>query len=141
MKEREARLTGLTGFGGAIDAALVSAFKFSGRASRSEYWYYFLFYYGAIFLLTLGVVHVQEIYGRDSQNSFLLSIGWLLVIVSLSIAAVSATVRRLHDANNSGWWMLIMFVPVIGHIALIAFTCNRGSKDGNRFGEVPRYYI
>jgi uncharacterized membrane protein YhaH (DUF805 family) len=84
---------------------------FSGRASRSEYWWFFLFV-----LLGCAVLwHVNAVlYG-------LFALGTLL-------PSLSAASRRLHDTGRSGWWQLIGFIPLIGLIVLIVFLAQEGSS-------------
>lgn len=82
---------------------------FSGRASRSEYWWFMLF----LVLASLAISMISPIL------SGLFSIGTLL-------PALAAATRRLHDTNRSGWWQLIAFVPVIGFIVIVIFLAQEG---------------
>ncbi|NOQ41648.1 MAG: DUF805 domain-containing protein [Desulfuromusa sp.] len=83
---------------------------FNGRAGRSEYWWFILF----IVIVSLATSMV------GSVLSGLFSLGTLL-------PSIAAATRRLHDTNRSGWWQLILMVPVIGAIVLIVFLAQ-GSK-------------
>jgi uncharacterized membrane protein YhaH (DUF805 family) len=85
---------------------------FTGRASRSEYWWFFLF----IVLVSLGA----------SMISNVLSVVFSLATLLPSIAAAT---RRLHDTNRSGWWQLICIVPVVGLIVLIVFLAQEGKGE------------
>ena len=85
---------------------------FAGRATRSEYWWFFLF----ILLVNLGL----------SLFSNALSGLFSLATVVPSIAAAA---RRLHDTNRSGWWQLIVFLPVVGMVVLIVFLAQDGKSD------------
>jgi len=85
---------------------------FSGRASRSEYWWFALFVF-------LGSVVL-------SMFSFWLQMLFLLGTLLPQLAAAS---RRLHDTNRSGWWQLICLVPLIGWIVLIVFLAQEGSTS------------
>jgi uncharacterized membrane protein YhaH (DUF805 family) len=85
---------------------------FTGRASRSEYWWFFLF----IVLVSLGA----------SMISNVLSAVFSLATLLPSIAAAT---RRLHDTHRSGWWQLICLVPVIGWIVLIVFLAQEGKGE------------
>ncbi len=82
---------------------------FSGRAARSEYWWFFLF----IVLVSIGLSMVSPII------SGLFSLGTL-------IPSIAAAARRLHDTNRSGWWQLICLIPVLGVIVLIVFLVQEG---------------
>ena len=83
---------------------------FSGRASRSEYWWFFLF------IVLVGVA--------TSLLSDLVSTIFLLGTLLPSLAAAT---RRLHDTQRSGWWQVICLVPVLGTIVLIVFLAQEGS--------------
>ena len=83
---------------------------FSGRASRSEYWWFMLF----LVLASLATSMISPI------PSGLFSLGTLL-------PALAAATRRLHDTNRSGWWQLIAFVPVIGFIVIVIFLAQQGT--------------
>lgn len=87
---------------------------FSGRASRSEYWWFALFVF-------LGSVVL-------SMFSFWLQVLFLLGTLLPQLAAAS---RRLHDTNRSGWWQLICLVPLIGWIVLIVFLAQEGSSTSD----------
>jgi uncharacterized membrane protein YhaH (DUF805 family) len=50
------------------------------------------------------------------------------------LPGLAVAVRRLHDIDRSGWWFLLIFIPLVGAIVLMAFWCMRGSKGLNRFG-------
>ena len=91
---------------------------FDGTAGRSEYWWFFLFYFIA------GVI-LGEI-GRVPSVIFTLA----MILPSIAVAT-----RRLHDTDRSGWWLLISLIPLIGAIVLIVFLVqesrpNRYEKSG-----------
>ena len=97
---------------------------FNGRARRKEYWLFFLLYFIAIVIA--NVIDV-----------FALTMGIIGIIVSLGlfIPSLAVGVRRLHDINRSGWWMLIGLIPLIGAIVLLVFFCKDGTNGSNPFGE------
>jgi uncharacterized membrane protein YhaH (DUF805 family) len=100
---------------------------FNGRARRKEYWLFFLLYFIAIVIA--NVIDV-----------FALTMGIIGIIVSLGlfIPSLAVGVRRLHDINRSGWWMLIGLIPLIGAIVLLVFFCKDGTNGSNPFGEDPK---
>lgn len=101
---------------------------FSGRATRSEYWWFVLFLYATI----LCVVLLGVATGIDKP--FLALIG---IFVALSfIPIVALRVRRLHDIGKSGWWIFLGFVPYIGEIILFIFSVM-GSDGENEYGPDP----
>ena len=89
------------------------AFDFQGRASRTQYWMFFLVYF--IITVILEMVWMKGGSTLGPIGGFIHAI-WFLV---LFIPSLSYAVRRLHDTGRSGWWILISFVPFIGWIWLI----------------------
>lgn len=103
-----------------IKTCLSKYADFKGRASRSEYWWFVLFN-----------LIVQAAAAALSENlSYAIAIGFFL-------PSIAAGVRRLHDKDKSGWWMLLHFVPLIGAIVLLVWFCQKGTPSANRFGDVP----
>src|SRR5690554_2296031 len=102
---------------------------FSGRARRSEYWYFFLF--NMIIAFVLGFIDGFAGLGDPEAG-----IGILGSIYSLAvlIPSIAVGVRRLHDTDRSGWWLLIGLIPLIGAIVLIVFFVLDGSQGDNGFG-------
>lgn len=98
---------------------------FSGRSSRSAYWWWYLFG----LLVSAAATLVDQLLG----TSFVLSglAGLALILPSLAVL-----VRRFHDAGHSGWWVLIMLLPVIGFVVWLIFALTE-SKPPNAWGEGP----
>ena len=61
-----------------------------------------------------------------------------LYTLGLLVPSVAVTVRRLHDIDRTGWWTLLMLVPVIGWIVLIVFNATEGTGSDNRYGPDPK---
>ena len=61
-----------------------------------------------------------------------------LVSLGLFLPGLAVAVRRLHDVDRSGWWLLLAFVPLIGIIVLIVWWCTEGTRGPNRFGPDPK---
>ena len=98
---------------------------FDGRASRSEYWYFILFNT----IIYVGILIV----GIAIKVEFLVFIyGIAVIIPSLAVA-----VRRLHDTDRSGWWILISLIPLIGSIILLIFLVTGSSRGNNQYGTEP----
>ncbi len=116
---------------------------FSGRARRSEYWWFILF--SIIAAIVIGIVENSLGMGHGMMSSGgggfeanytggpLTGI-WSLINLLPSLAVA---VRRLHDTDRSGWWLLIGLIPLVGFIVLIVFFATKGSIGANRFGEDP----
>ena len=100
---------------------------FSGRAQRMEYWMFFLF--NIIIAVALAVV--EGIFGSPGILSTLYSLAIL-------IPGIAVTVRRLHDTDRSGWWILIGFIPMIGALVLLVFMVLDSKPGENRFGPNPK---
>jgi uncharacterized membrane protein YhaH (DUF805 family) len=114
----------------AIQSGFRNYVGFSGRAARSEYWYWVLFIF-IVGLITSGVDH--GIVGGNSQFSPVTSIvGLALLLPNLGMA-----VRRLHDLDKSGWFLLLGLIPIIGVIILLFWFVQRGTVGDNRFGPDP----
>jgi len=115
------------GFGLAIAACLSKYADFQGRAARPEYWWFALF--NALANILASIVDKAVIGYPILQG---------IVALGLIIPAVAVGVRRLHDTDRSGWWLLIVFVPLIGGVALLVWFCFRGAAGDNRFGPEPQ---
>ena len=105
---------------------------FSSRSARKEFWLYAIFY---AFLL-VGAMIFDSIFGTAHP-----ALGWGFmtggVILVLAVPTVALTVRRLHDTNRSGWWLLISLIPVVGPVVLLVFYSLSGTHGENRFGSEP----
>lgn len=114
-------------FSEAIVTCIRKYFVFQGRASRSEYWYFYLFYIILLFgFFAFSVAKVEVV-----------AIAFILAVVSIIIPQISAAVRRLHDTGKSGWWYWITIVPLVGPIILLVFLCKKGDEFSNDYGENP----
>ncbi len=100
---------------------------FDGRARRKEYWMFFLI--NIIILLVLSIVD-GVLFGGTAILS-----GIYALIQFLPQLAVS--VRRLHDTDRSGWWILLGLIPIVG-LVLLVFFCLNGTPGSNRFGADPK---
>jgi uncharacterized membrane protein YhaH (DUF805 family) len=107
---------------------------FQGRASRSEYWLFFLW----IFILGFVAGLIDAIMaGAAGHPPSLIGPCALFISFANLIPNLSLTFRRLHDTNRSAWWLLIAFIPLIGALALFVFALLRGTQGENRFGPEP----
>ncbi len=101
---------------------------FSGRAGRPEFWWFTLI--NIIISIAINVVF-EAVLG--SSGEFIGGLYGLAVLLpSLGVA-----IRRLHDTNRSGWWILIGIIPLIGLIVLIVFYASEGTRDSNQYGDIP----
>ncbi len=106
---------------------------FTGRARRKEYWFFTLFNV----LISLALAIIDNALGTFSAEAHT---GLLEGIYSLAVLVpgLSVTVRRLHDTNRSGWWLLIALIPLLGWALLLVFMILDGTPGENRFGPDPK---
>ncbi|SDK42051.1 DUF805 domain-containing protein [Aliiruegeria lutimaris] len=113
----------------AVKTCLNKYADFKGRARRPEYWWFVLFIwignvvFGLLDRLLLGA------------GNGLLGVIWGLAVL---VPAIAVGVRRLHDLDKSGWWLLLGLIPIIGTIVLIWWFVQPGTKGKNQFGAEPR---
>ena len=113
-------------------------FDFSGRASRSEYWWMQLGLIG----LQIGMVIVFTIMGLIlGEAGALLGMGLLVLLgLALLLPMLGVTVRRLHDGGRSGWWFLLALIPIVNFIGawvILVFLIMDGQPGDNQYGPVP----
>jgi uncharacterized membrane protein YhaH (DUF805 family) len=103
--------------------------NFSGRAVRPEYWYWYLFV--AIVLIVFGAID-QSLYPAPLEMGPFSYVA-TAVVLALILPSLAVSVRRLHDIDRTGWWVLIA-ATAIGTLVLIYWACLPGTSDRNRFG-------
>jgi uncharacterized membrane protein YhaH (DUF805 family) len=116
-------------FGEAIRQAFRNGFVYRGRASRSAYWWFALFQ-GIVFTL-VGIASIPLAGNKGASLAIAFIISFPLLY--LELVALALWVRRLHDTDRSGWWILIVFVPYVGAIVLLIFTLLKGTPGPNRY--------
>ena len=116
-----------------LPQAVQSGFKnyvnFQGRATRSEYWWFALFYW-IVLIIPYSLMFGDIMSGRGSI--------WGLLVVVIALAFFLPTLglgfRRLHDTNRSAWWLFISLIPLVGPIILLVFLCLPGTVGPNKYG-------
>lgn len=103
-----------------IETCFKKSFQIKGRASKSEFWWFTLFYFIAIFSLVM----INET----------LAIIFLLIILPASICV---TIRRLHDQDKSGFFYFISVIPYVGGLILLFMCAMEGTIGKNKFGPSP----
>ncbi len=101
--------------------------NFTGRARRQEYWMFVLF--NVIFAVVLSIVDRMLFGGRPLLSGVL--------ALALFLPSLGVAVRRLHDTDRSGWWLLMVLVPLL-NIVVLVFLCLEGTRGPNRFGGDPK---
>lgn len=100
---------------------------FTGRARRKEYWMFVLFN----FIISLVLSYIARLAGGSNIIGYIYSL-------AVFVPSVAVGVRRLHDTNRTGWWLLIMFLPLIGAIVIIVFMVLDSDDVKNQYGENPK---
>jgi uncharacterized membrane protein YhaH (DUF805 family) len=109
-------------FGDSVSTCLRKYVDFNGRASRSEYWWFFLF--GV--LLDLGASMLSATTGTR--------VFFVLSSIAVWVPLLTVAVRRLHDAGMSGWWWFTTFIPIVGLIVLAYLLVQRPQPWDNKYG-------
>jgi uncharacterized membrane protein YhaH (DUF805 family) len=99
---------------------------FNGRARRSEYWFFVLFYVIVYVVASIldGIIGGQ--------------IFTIIAALGFFLPSLAVTVRRLHDTDRSGWWILIGLIPIVGFIVMIVFTVQDSKPGDNQYGPNPK---
>jgi len=123
-------------FQDAVRVCLTEKFAtFSGRARRSEYWFFMLFYAG---VLVVCVLLSNLTLGPDREGNFFTFV-LILPFIAIILPAIAVTVRRLHDTNRPGVYYLLNLIPFgIGSIVLLVFTVEHGTMNPNQYGPDPK---
>ncbi len=103
--------------------------EFAGRSDRPEFWWFAL-----INLIVSLVIYAIGIAAFGYNGGQIL--GFVYGLATL-LPSLGVEIRRLHDTNRSGWWILIALIPLIGVITLIVFFASPGTQGSNRFGPPP----
>ena len=106
---------------------------FSGRARRKEFWYFTLFNV----LINFGLDFVDAFVGTFNHEIGVGLLGGLYALAVL-IPGIAVTVRRLHDTGRTGWWFLIVLIPIIGLIVLLIFMVLDSTPGTNEYGDNPK---
>lgn len=116
--------------------------NFKGRARRKEYWMFTLVYV----IILMGCTALDNMLGTvfmmdgGALGEISMGYGWAYTICGLAhfLPALSLVVRRLHDVGKSGWFYLIILIPLIGIIWLLVLYCTEGQKQDNKWGPDPK---
>ena len=127
----------------AVSSGFKNYINFSGRASRSEFWYWTLFV--SVVLILIAILEssffvatiTEEGAHPSAQVSFYGTPITSIWALGTFLPGLAVAVRRLHDTDRRGWWYLIGLIPLVGSIILIVFYCLEGTSGENRFGPNP----
>lgn len=110
-----------------------SAFDFNSRARRKEYWMFFLFN----MIISIALMLIENTTGLSNPEQ---GFGMISGLYSLAmvIPSLAVCVRRLHDTNKSGWYILISLIPLVGPILLLVRLVKDGDLGENKYGPNPK---
>jgi uncharacterized membrane protein YhaH (DUF805 family) len=122
------------GFFQAVGACLRKYAQFSGRSTRSEFWWWQLFFL-LVNIVPFFVVGVL-VFAFPALAPY---VGWFAyaLILAVAIPDLAVTARRFHDIGRSGWWQLLGFVPILGWVLVVWWGVKLGDLGPNRFGPCP----
>jgi len=119
----------------AVQTVLKKYAVFSGRAPRSEYWYWVL----ALVLVSIGVTLVDgaivapmlgfERFSEDAGQPL-----EMLFTLAIFLPALGVSIRRLHDTDHSGWWILLGLIPIVGTLILLWWYTRPSDEGDNQYG-------
>ena len=115
-------------------------FDFSGRATRREYWMFIVQLYLVLVLAIVGLGALAGTAGARTDESGMagLGLGVILLFLIAFIPYLSASIRRLHDHDKSGWLYLLAMVPLVGWIFYLIMMLTPGTPGENSYGPDPR---
>ena len=113
------------GFGEAVSTCFKKSVVWEGRASRAEFWWFYL----AQILIIFAAGIIDQIIG----TGFLYIIALIVVI----LPSIAVLIRRLHDTDRTGWWYWIQLLPLIGLIVILVFTLSGSDEGDNKYGPNP----
>ena len=127
-------------FGQAVASYFQNYVNFNGRAPRSAYWWVFLFnlivaVIAAVLDQSLGMAYTMP--GPTGPISLGYGPIYTIYVLAVLLPSLALSVRRLHDRDKSGWWFLLVFIPIIGAIILLIWFALPGTSGDNRFGANP----
>lgn len=131
-------------FGEAVTSVRSNLTNFNGRARRSEFWWWYLFAVlvmfaaGIVASIVVGIMTAVDVQALTTIVGIILGLALLAIWVYLFIGTLSVGVRRLHDQDKSGLFLLLAFVPFVGSIVLIVFWVLEGTQGPNQFGPDPK---
>ncbi len=114
---------------------------FNGRSRRKEYWMFILF---QVIVIVPAVVMMIAAGAVDDSGGEMSSIAMIFIalivlfVLAMFIPSLAVQVRRFHDQDKSGWFILLNFIPYIGGLIVFVFMCLEGTKGENQYGADPK---
>ena len=107
---------------------------FSGRSRRKEYWFFVL----GVFIVAVVLGIVEGILGLSGMVAGAYGPLTAIFLLGIIVPSIAVQVRRFHDQDKSGWFVLLALIPFLGGLAVLVFMCLEGTKGANRFGPDPK---
>ena len=107
---------------------------FSGRSRRKEYWFFVL----GVFIVAVVLGIIEGILGLSGMVAGAYGPLTAIFLLGVIIPSIAVQVRRFHDQDKSGWFVLLALIPFLGGLIVLVFMCLEGTKGPNRFGEDPK---
>jgi uncharacterized membrane protein YhaH (DUF805 family) len=107
---------------------------FSGRSRRKEYWMFVLGVFIAVIVLSI----IEGVLGLTGMVGGVYGPLTTLLFLAIIVPSIAVQVRRFHDQDKSGWFVLLALIPFLGGLAILVFMCLEGTKGPNRFGPDPK---
>lgn len=126
-------------FAASVRSCFENYVTFSGRAPRSEYWYWLLFNMIAGWIV--GFIEGFYLAFNGLEPDSFIPVGSIILSLALLLPGLTVSVRRLHDIDRSGWWYFMWMLPIIGWILMIYWMVKKGTEGSNRFGNDPLLVI
>ena len=112
---------------------------FNGRASRSQYWYFVLYYFLiSLVLAFIDTLVINPMLGATPEQVARGGILQMIFGLAIFLPSLSIGVRRLHDIGRSGWWLLLSFIPIIGVLVLLFWFIQDSQPGSNEYGPNPK---
>jgi len=107
---------------------------FSGRSRRKEYWMFVL----GVIIVAVVIGIIEGILGLSGSIAGAYGPISAVFLLAIFIPALAVQVRRFHDQDKSGWFVLLSLIPLVGGLAVLVFMCLDGTQGQNRFGPDPK---
>jgi uncharacterized membrane protein YhaH (DUF805 family) len=107
---------------------------FSGRSRRKEYWFFVL----GVFIAAIVLSIIERIAGLSGMVGGVYGPLTTILLLGVIIPSIAVQVRRFHDQDKSGWFVLLSLIPFLGAIIVLVFMFLEGTKGPNRFGPDPK---
>ena len=107
---------------------------FSGRSRRKEYWFFVL----GVFIVAVVLGIIEGILGLSGMVAGAYGPLTAIFLLGIIVPSIAVQVRRFHDQDKSGWFVLLALIPFLGGLIVLVFMCLEGTKGPNRFGPDPK---